>query len=55
MKNQKFATDEEIQIILDLETTEVFKMRDRIKSYLKNTIRLEREGVTIQIKELKRK
>jgi hypothetical protein len=30
-------------------------MRDRIKSYLKNTIRLEREGVTLQIKELKKK
>ena len=44
---------EEIQILSDLETTEVFQMRTKIINYIKNNVQLERQGLNLQVKTLK--
>ena len=43
---------EEQDIIDDIETTELFKMKGRIKNYIENNVRLNRLGLKNTIKEL---
>ena len=50
--NQKHATHLELQILDDLETTEVFKMREQIQTYIRQHVWLEREGLKLQVKAL---
>jgi len=45
----------EMQILVDLETTEVFKMRDRIKRYIEENVQVERNGLNYRIKSLNEK
>ena len=39
-----------MQILDDLETTQVFNMRETIRNYIKNNVWLEREGLNLKIK-----
>jgi hypothetical protein len=48
-------TSEEEEIILDLDTTELYKMRGRIKHYILNTVQLERESYKIKQEKLENK
>lgn len=43
---------EEQAIIDDIETTELFKMKGRIKNYIENNVRLNRQGLKNTIKQL---
>ena len=50
--NSRHATQLELQLLDDLDTTEVFKMRDAIKTYIRQQVWLEREGLLLKIKAL---
>ena len=46
----KRGNEIEMQILDDLETTQVFNMRETIRNYIKNNVWLEREGLNLKIK-----
>jgi hypothetical protein len=46
----KLIEDEENLLLDDIETTEIFKMKGRIKSYIENDVRLNRQGLQSSIK-----
>lgn len=48
----RHATELELELLDDLETTEVFKMRDAIKTYIRQHVWLQREGLCLKIKAL---
>lgn len=52
---EKLMEDEENNIISDLETTEIFKMKGRIKNYIENNVRLNRQGLKNTIRQLNEK
>jgi len=49
---EKLILEEEQAIIDDIETTELFKMKGRIKNYIENNVRLNRQGLKNTIKQL---
>jgi len=42
---------EEQTILDDLETTNVYDMRSRIKNYIENNVRLNREGLNLTVQK----
>jgi len=44
--------EEEKSILKDIETTDIFKMRSRIKNYIENNVQLNREGLKITLHNL---
>ena len=42
-----------MQLLIDLETTDVFRMRDRIKDYINHNVQVERNGLNTTVKQLK--
>jgi hypothetical protein len=47
--------DEEMLILSDLDTTDIFKMRNRIKNYILNNVQLSRVGMEKSVKNLQEK
>lgn len=45
--------DQEKKILEELETTSVFIMRPAIKNYIENNVQLYRQGINLQLKQLR--
>jgi t-SNARE complex subunit (syntaxin) len=50
---EKQMLEQEQAILDDLETTDIFKMKQRIKNYIENNVRLNRIGLKNTIKHLR--
>jgi hypothetical protein len=41
---EKILVDEENAILSDLETTDIFKLKGRVKNYIENNVKLNRQA-----------
>ena len=49
---EKILEDEENAILSDLETTDIFKLKGRVKNYIENNVKLNRKALKTTMKKM---